>query len=308
MINKSFFINNISGVNGPSIFGMRLRKALVELGWSWNRFLPSISFIVSAGIFRPFAKNILRLDGLYFDLANTLGDSDNKNKPLVKAYNKADGIIFQSHFDKELYRQFVGPTDCKDTVISNGAPAAFSPKGARYKYAHKKTLICSADWRSHKRLDCIIQGFLEYGDTNTCLAILGDPQDKQLTHPNINYLGKVAPCNLPYYLRGADALIHLSWLDHCPNTVVEALCCGLPVLCTHNGGTKEIVKDNGIVIKCEEDFEFKKVNLYDPPKCDKWTVAEAIDKILSWDKPVNSNYLRIENIAAKYAEFALRLT
>ena len=79
-----FHINRTNSINGPSIFGLRLKNALIDLGWHWDSFLPSVSFIVSSGIFRPFAKNILRLDGLYFDLANTLGDSDNKNKPLIK--------------------------------------------------------------------------------------------------------------------------------------------------------------------------------------------------------------------------------
>ncbi len=290
---KTFFINNIAGINGPSIFGLRLKEALIKLGWNWNRYLPSVSFIVSSGIFRPFARNILRLDGLYFDLANTLGDSDKKNKPLIKAYKKANGIIFQSQFDKKLYRHFVGPTDCKDTVISNGAPSSFSPQGLGFDYGYKKTLICAADWREHKRLGCIIDGFLEYDNAEFCLAILGKDTGEKTHHPNIKYLSYQSSDDLPYYLRGADAFIHLSWLDHCPNTVVEALCCGLPVLCTHNGGTKELVRDNGIVIKCEEDFNFKEVDLYNPPKCDKRVVAEAIGEILSWNKPVNCDHLRI---------------
>ena len=191
-----------------------------------------------------------------------------------------------------------------DVVIPNGAPSSFSPHGSSFDYGYKKTLICAADWRAHKRLDCIVNGFLEYNNADTCLAILGKNVDKKVDYPNIKYLGQLSPNDLPNYLRGADAFVHLSWLDNCPNTVVEAICCGLPVLCTHNGGTKEIVRDNGIIIKCEEDFDFKKVNLYDPPKCDKRTVAEAIDKILSWDKTVNCDYLRMQNVAAKYAEFA----
>ena len=306
-IKNNFYINNIKHVNGPSIFGLRLKDALVDLGWNWNRFLPSISFIVSSGTFRPFGKNILRLDGLYFDLANTLGDSDKKNKPLIKAYKKTDGIIFQSKFSQQLFANFFGSVNAPNIIIPNGAPSSFSAQGASFDYGYKKILICAADWREHKRLSCIIDGFLEYGDADSCLAILGKNAGKKTVHPNIKYLGHQSPDDLPYYLRGADAFIHLSWLENCPNTVVEALCCGLPVLCTHNGGTKEIVRDNGIIIKCEENFEFKKVNLYDPPKCDKRTVAEAIDKILSWDKPVNSDYLQIKNVAAQYADFAISL-
>ena len=112
---------------------------------------------------------------------------------------------------------------------------------------------------------------------------------------------------MPQFLRGANAFIHLAWLDHCPNTVVEALCCGLPVLCTHNGGTKEIVRDNGIIIKCEEDYDFKKIALYNPPECERETVAAGIEKILQWNKKIEAAYLRINHIASKYAEFAKNL-
>ena len=168
-------------------------------------------------------------------------------------------------------------------------------------------IICSAKWRAHKRLDCIIQGFLEYDNLDVGLVIIGDGFEKSVKHPNIKYVGKVPEKEMPKYLRGGDAFIHLAWLDHCPNSVVEALACGLPVLCSHNGGTKEIVRSNGIVLKCEEDYEFKKVPLYKPPKCDKIIVAEGIEDILNWNKPIEVNYLRMEHIAKKYMDFTVRV-
>ncbi|UCG68771.1 MAG: glycosyltransferase [Thermoplasmata archaeon] len=77
-----------------------------------------------------------------------------------------------------------------------------------------------------------------------------------MAHPNIKCSGSVPTEDLPKYLRGGDAFIHLSWFENCPNTTVEALTSGLPGLCTRNGGTKEIVRSNGIIIQCEEDYNF----------------------------------------------------
>ena len=108
MSGQRFYINNTGNNSGPSIFGERLRDALIEIGWKWNSAFPSVSFIFISGIFRPFCSNILRLDGLYLDSNNTLGNSDTKNKPLQKAYNKADGIIFQSEFSRKLFQTFMG--------------------------------------------------------------------------------------------------------------------------------------------------------------------------------------------------------
>ena len=307
MKNSRFFINRTGNRGGPSIFGLRLKHALIQKGWRWDYFFPTVSYIFAAGFFRPFCKNILRLDGLYFDSENTRGDSEKLNRPIFKAYKKANGIIFQSDFSRLLFKNFAGETHSPNVVIPNGVPKNFSPEGEKIDYGYEKTILCSAKWRAHKRLDCIIEGFLEYGNPNVGLVIIGGGIEKRFEHPKIKYVENIPPHDLPKYLRGGNAFIHLTWLDNCPNTVVEALACGLPVLCTHNGGTKEIVRSNGIVIQCEEDYDFKKVALYKPPKCDKRIVAAGIERILKWNKPIAASYLSIDHIACKYIEFTERI-
>ncbi len=68
------------------------------------------------------------------------------------------------------------------------------------------------------------------------------------------------------------------------------------------------MRSNGIVIRCEEDYDLTKVRLYKPPKCDKEKVARSIEQILRWNKPVDAGHLRIEDIAEKYMEFAERIS
>ncbi len=299
-----FYINRTQNSGGPSIFGYRLKQELIRNGWRWDRLFPSVAYMFSAGPFRPFCRNILRLDGLYLDSENTIGDSEVLNRPIMSAYRKADGIIFQSEFSRSLFGEFAGRPSCQHVVIHNGVSPDFCPGGERVDYGFEKTLICSGKWRTHKRLDCIIEGFLEYGDPSAGLVVLGWDIKRRIEHPNIRYVGRIPPGDLPKYLRGADAFIHLTWLDNCPNVVAEALSCGLPVLCNHNGGTKEIVGSNGIVIRCEEDYNFKKVALYDPPRCDKKIVAKGIEQILEWKRPVDAVHLRIEDISQRYIGFA----
>jgi len=231
-------------------------------------------------------------------------DSDKKNRPLFRAYRKADGIIFQSEFNRKLLEHFAGEPPCPNVVIPNGVPPNFCPEGNRVDYGFDRTVICSAKWKAHKRLDSIIEGFLEYGNSDVGLVILGGGVGKIMEHENIICIGKIPPDDLPKYLRGGDVFIHLAWLDHCPNSVVEALACGLPVLCSHNGGTKEIVGSNGIVMKFEQEYDFAKVPVFRPPQCDKRRVADGIARILDWKKPIDASYLKLDIVADRYMKFA----
>jgi glycosyltransferase involved in cell wall biosynthesis len=50
----------------------------------------------------------------------------------------------------------------------------------------------------------------------------------------------------------ADVLLHPRLGDWCPNVVVEALACGLPVVCGSWGGAAELVGAGGIVVPTEK--------------------------------------------------------
>ena len=111
------------------------------------------------------------------------------------------------------------------------------------------------------------------------------------------------PESLPRILQSATAMIHLAWLDWCPNSVVEGLASGLPVLCSHNGGTKELVKDSGIILQLEEDYQIgTKLDLYSPPKVDHEIIVEGVEKIIEMPKITDRSDLNIKNTAAQYRE------
>jgi glycosyltransferase involved in cell wall biosynthesis len=94
-------------------------------------------------------------------------------------------------------------------------------------------------------------------------------------------------------------------LDWCPNTVVEALACGLPVLCSHNGGTKELVRGSGIIQEFEETYDFKKVPLYKPPMPDPKLVARGMSELLEWREPIDRPDLYMDHVAMQYINFIL---
>jgi colanic acid/amylovoran biosynthesis glycosyltransferase len=55
--------------------------------------------------------------------------------------------------------------------------------------------------------------------------------------------GPLGPAEVRSRLQRADALLHASLAEGIPNTVLEAMACGLPVVATDCGGTREAVSD-----------------------------------------------------------------
>ena len=63
----------------------------------------------------------------------------------------------------------------------------------------------------------------------------------------------------PMIYQAADAYIMTKHNDPCPNTVLEALACGLPVLYSDTGGVRELVGDAGIGLECLQSWDMPHV-------------------------------------------------
>ena len=309
----SFYINNCSPTGGPGIFGGRLKKQFEKNGHTFvdpyvSGEIPEKNISIIQGERIPGCPfNMLRLDGLYFDSENP--NNDQMNAGIFKSFDQADYIVYQSEFSKEMYHAFY--KDKPFTIIANGIDQQdFLSNVKPIKYdnpvfsKYEKICVASASWRRHKRLEETIEAFKDSRLKNVLLVALGGFEyikDKSSIPENVLLTPLLKPNDTASIYSMADAMIHLAWLDWCPNTVVEALSCSAPVLCSHNGGTKELVKDNGVVIQLEEDYKIgTKVPLYNPPKVDTNIIVngvlEVIEKPTIFDRPD----LDISYVAEKY--------
>jgi glycosyltransferase involved in cell wall biosynthesis len=94
-------------------------------------------------------------------------------------------------------------------------------------------------------------------------------------------------------------MFHLAWLDHCPNTVVESLSVGTPVICSEDGGTSEIVGSYGLVLHEDTKYNYELKDYNSPPYINVSQVSLLPSKTdlgnppdLSIEKSA-SNYIRI---------------
>jgi len=239
----------------------------------------------------PSEKLFQRLDGIYF---NTDFDFNRQNKNILNTYKRAKGVIFQSEFNKRLAKEYFG--DHKNSVvIHNGADTELidkiQPIQNKILDKYERVWSCAAAWRPHKRLKDNIRYFLEHKGDNDCLVIAGKP-DYHIKDPNIFYVGELNYEKLLSLYKRSKYFVHLAWLDHCPNVVVDARASACQIICSSAGGTREIAGPDATVIE-EPEWDFKPTKLYNPPEMDFKRKVKNIH---------NSCY-NMSDVAKKYAEF-----
>ena len=276
---KSFYINNIDTSGGPGVFGHRLKEELIRQGHEFTT-TPDNNICVIQGDYIEGAKNILRLDGLYFDSENPQCEA--LNGPIFACYKKFDHIVFQSKFSRNMYESFTGAKR-PNTIINNGISKSFKEGAEDIRINHplmkqfKKICIASATWRRHKRLEEIIAAFRLPPLSDVLLIALGGKDYESLKNSrtfvppgNVLLMPMLELNEIASWYCAADAMIHICMFDNCPNSVIEALSCGVPVLTSHNGGTRELIERwSGLTIKLEDDYKTGETYpYYSPPEID----------------------------------------
>jgi glycosyltransferase involved in cell wall biosynthesis len=103
--------------------------------------------------------------------------------------------------------------------------------------------------------------------------------------------------------------VHLAGHDPCPNTPIEAMACGRPVLCVNNGGVSETVKEamGGIVSQAEEPYGDDNVGdtLRAPLPMDILSrdLSEILDNHDKYASAINRDILDISVAADSYVNF-----
>ena len=312
------YIPGISGGNpktGKGFFAYRLSLAMKKNGVDVSDDV-SASYDIALSIIKNKShvktrKNILRLDGAYHD---KYMNYKKPNKEIARELRSSDGIVYQSVFSKKICDTFVGVFNGPTSIIHNGA----DPDWFRVRQPHgcadaEHVFMTASRWRPHKRIVDIMESFLLADIDDSILFVAGDivgskvkpsVMKKYFYNPKIKFLGKMDQINLACHLVASKGFIHLCWFDNCPNSVVESICAGLPVVTNNVGGTHEIVRPSGgIVCEIDKPYNFKPCDLYHPPSIDRQIVADAIRYIAYNDMVITNEHVRIDNIARQYITF-----
>lgn len=184
----------------------------------------------------------------------------------IKHVNHLEKVVACSKSVYEVYKNKVDSID----FIPNGVDAAiFKPlsrEAVTQKRSelglpiNKKIFISVGSLCARKDPHTLIDGFLNSeGKSNSILLMLGTGElesELRSTYTSENIIFKGYIKDVVKYLEVSDFFISASWSEGLPNTVMEALGCGLPVCLSDIAAHNEILSidtDAGAIFKCGND-------------------------------------------------------
>lgn len=217
--------------------GCNVQLSFVRTGWRGN--LPIVQ----------------RIDGIYSDQAT---DYNGRNAAISSTHSIAHGVIYQSDYSRRLCEMMLTPRNksAKVSVIYNGIEPDWC---GSHIDQDRVDIVILGKHRRHKRLKEIVDIFIKYNKVveNSVLHVFGLMHDnKPVNHPCIKYYGHVARDKMFGVLRTARFSLHLSKRDSCPNSVLETISAGIPVITTSEcGGATEMAAMTPGCVICPGDFD-----------------------------------------------------
>lgn len=264
-------------IGGPLVKVKRLREYFPEVKYGYNLvytlsntpYLPAWALAILKRRRIPIVQN---QNGVFYP-GWFAGDWAAQNRRMGLAYHAADWVFYQSKFCQRAADRFLGERVGPGEVLYNAIDTQhFSPASVpratmndEARRSFEFLLTGKIGRHLYYRLDSTLAGLKVARDAglDACLRVAGwvDAQAQRDAEHQASALGlaKYVRFSGPYtqeqapeIYRMADAYVMTKHNDPCPNTVLEALACGLPVLYSNTGGVPELVGDDaGIALECD---------------------------------------------------------
>jgi glycosyltransferase involved in cell wall biosynthesis len=205
------------------------------------------------------------------------------NRPLRRALQAADHVLYQSDFCKGAADEFLGEPASSWEILPNAVDVdVFTP--AERPPANGPVLLLGGDQTQAYRLELALETLAalmpEFPEARLLVAgRLAVPVEPLVTRlglrGRVELIGRYAQRDAPELVRRAHVLLHTKVNDPCPSTVIEAMACGVPVVHPASGGTVELVGDEaGIGVPHPVSWERD-----EPPTAE--ALADAVARVLA---------------------------
>lgn len=210
------------------------------------------------------------------------------NMSMIKALQVVDHVFYQSQFCKLSADRFLGERRGRWEILHNAidtsvfTPAKIDPDSRHLvlllggqqhlDYPLEAALYAlSIAVRERRDVRLLVTGQLSWSsDEEKTLRTTQQLIAELDIGDYVDFYGSYTQQEAPQIFRKAHLLLHPKCNDACPNTVIEAMACGLPVVYCHSGGVPELVGCNaGVGIPNKSDWE----RVFPP---DPQALAEAV--------------------------------
>jgi glycosyltransferase involved in cell wall biosynthesis len=179
----------------------------------------------------------------------------------------ATHILYQSEFSKKWWEDWYGPTRVSPTVIYNGVNLdTYSPSGPHLRPTERYRLLVvegslgggyDMGLDNAIRLADTLQGKYDFPMELMVVGVITDDHKNRVQARSkipIIWAGGVPRKQIPEIDRSAHLLFSADINAACPNSVIEALACGLPVAAFDTGALNELVLgDSGRLVPYGND-------------------------------------------------------
>jgi glycosyltransferase involved in cell wall biosynthesis len=203
----------------------------------------------------------------------------------------ADTIVYQSEFARTWWQTAAGTVSARMRVIHNGVDLeTYHPFGMHDRpKGHQRLLLVEGHLGggNEQGLDNAVHLMQALNDRGRRveLMVVGDVPPALRARYNvlsgswISWAGVISSDRIPIIDRSAHVLFSADLNAACPNSAIEALACGLPVIAYATGSLPEIITgDAGIVVPYGSNYW----NL-EPPNID--VLADAAREVLANQVP-----------------------
>lgn len=262
---------------GPLVKVKRLREHFPEVRWGYN-----LVYLLSNTPYLPgMALDILKWRGIpmvhnqngVFYKAWYAGDWAAQNRRMARSYHAADWVFYQSEFCRRAADKFLGPRTGHGEILYNAVDTSrFRPQAraeGKIRSDYCFLLTGKIDKHLYYRLESTIAGLRIAcdGGLDARLRVAGWIEGETRTRAGnlaqslglaerVEFTGAYTQEQAPEIYRSADAYVMTKHNDPCPNTVLEALASGLPILYSDSGGVPELAgPEAGVALPCPEDWE-----------------------------------------------------
>ena len=263
-------------IGGPLVKMKRLTEAFPEHLWDYNLVyvLSNAAYLPTAAVLR-FKRHGIEIvhnqDGVFYP-AWYAGDWQAANSRMAVTYHAAKHVFWQSGFCRRAANRFLGERDGAGEILYNAVDTVrFTPRRESGDDRRPCRFLVTGKFTSHiyYRLETTVRGLAlarKRGQSAellcagwfepSVLAGVRHLADTLGVASLVDFRGPYTQADAPGIYRSADVYVTTKHMDPCPNAVIEALACGLPVLYSSSGGVPEMVgSEAGIGIDAPEDWE-----------------------------------------------------